>query len=418
MSSHDTESVGEGARHESTATTKESSTAKPNTDSTPAPAEAGTASDAVGSVAATTTSTSTATTITNTTSGADGGEQPRPVCLFTNPKRPRNVRQRQSAVSSSTAASAAEGGAKALEVGATATAPAAANEAEEPTEVVAHVTKRRRAVLSSSSRKSLSTAEEDDAVSFSYSSEKSCVPVGRQDMGATSVLDIDPEEKAKSATTIEAAENAEGAYKGLGGYTDYIEHKHQSGIAKGSGIRAGPVRAPLNIRVSCRFDYQPDICKDYKDTGYCGYGDNCKFVHDRGDYKSGWQLEKEWEDQQKAKAEARGSRKALPHEKYAREHNRFHYPEPDDSDPEDDEDKEEEFPFACLICKAHWDTSHNPVVTRCLHYFCEACALEHNRKSTKCFVCNKQTGGVFNIPHALLRRIKMRDDRLLAATRD
>ena len=42
----------------------------------------------------------------------------------------------------------------------------------------------------------------------------------------------------------------------------------------------------------CRFDYQPDICKDYKETGYCGYGDACKFVHDRGDYKSGWEIDR------------------------------------------------------------------------------------------------------------------------------
>jgi hypothetical protein len=26
-------------------------------------------------------------------------------------------------------------------------------------------------------------------------------------------------------------------------------------------------------------------CKDYKETGRCGYGDSCKFMHDRGDYK-------------------------------------------------------------------------------------------------------------------------------------
>ncbi|KVI04330.1 Zinc finger, CCCH-type [Cynara cardunculus var. scolymus] len=37
-----------------------------------------------------------------------------------------------------------------------------------------------------------------------------------------------------------------------------------------------------------RFDYQRDVCKDYKQTGYCGYGESCKFLHDYGDYKSGW----------------------------------------------------------------------------------------------------------------------------------
>ena len=39
-------------------------------------------------------------------------------------------------------------------------------------------------------------------------------------------------------------------------------------------------------------------CKDYRETGIC---DSCKFMHDRGDYKFGWQLEQEWDDAQKAK---------------------------------------------------------------------------------------------------------------------
>ncbi len=31
--------------------------------------------------------------------------------------------------------------------------------------------------------------------------------------------------------------------------------------------------------------------------GYCGFGDSCKFLHDRSDYKHGWQLEREWNEQ-------------------------------------------------------------------------------------------------------------------------
>ena len=54
----------------------------------------------------------------------------------------------------------------------------------------------------------------------------------------------------------------------------------------------GPLRGSTYIRMSARFDYQPDICKDYKETGFCSFGDSCKFLHDRGDYKSGWELEK------------------------------------------------------------------------------------------------------------------------------
>ena len=46
------------------------------------------------------------------------------------------------------------------------------------------------------------------------------------------------------------------------------------------------------MRQTAIFDYKPDICKDYKETGYCGYGDSCKFIHDRSDYKSGWELDR------------------------------------------------------------------------------------------------------------------------------
>lgn len=60
-------------------------------------------------------------------------------------------------------------------------------------------------------------------------------------------------------------------------------------------MRRGPIRAPENLRATVRWDYQPDICKDYKETGYCGFGDSCKFLHDRSDYKHGWQLEREYQ---------------------------------------------------------------------------------------------------------------------------
>ena len=32
------------------------------------------------------------------------------------------------------------------------------------------------------------------------------------------------------------------------------------------------MRASANIRSTVRWDYQPDICKDYKETGFCGFG--------------------------------------------------------------------------------------------------------------------------------------------------
>ena len=86
----------------------------------------------------------------------------------------------------------------------------------------------------------------------------------------------------------------DGTYKGMTGYVDYrkgFRREHNVGSEKGTGSH-GPLRASMYARVSTRFDYQPDICKDYKETGFCSYGDACKFLHDRGDYKSGWELER------------------------------------------------------------------------------------------------------------------------------
>ena len=87
---------------------------------------------------------------------------------------------------------------------------------------------------------------------------------------------------------------ASSTYKGMNNYVDYTKgfrREHTIASEKGTGMH-GPLRANVNVRSTVRFDYQPDICKDYKETGYCGYGDSCKFVHDRSDYKSGWELER------------------------------------------------------------------------------------------------------------------------------
>ena len=63
------------------------------------------------------------------------------------------------------------------------------------------------------------------------------------------------------------------------------------------------------------------------------------------------------------------------------------------------EDSEEEdaalegIPFACIICKKPYT---NPIVTKCGHYFCEACALQRYRRNPGCAACGAGTGGVFN----------------------
>ncbi|XP_008071641.1 RING finger protein 113B, partial [Carlito syrichta] len=110
----------------------------------------------------------------------------------------------------------------------------------------------------------------------------------------------------------------------------------------------------------------PDLCKDYRETGFCGFGDSCKFLHDRSDYKHGWQIERELDEGR--------------------------YGVDQDGDHEVGSG-EEETPLKCFICRRAFQ---NPVVTKCRHYFCQSCALQHFRSSPRCYVCDKQTHGIFN----------------------
>jgi len=139
----------------------------------------------------------------------------------------------------------------------------------------------------------------------------------------------------------------------------------------------GPLRAPANLRVTSRFDYQQDICKDYKETGFCGFGDNCIYLHDRGNYKTGWELEREWEERQRERAAALG--KGEKREAAS-----------DGADPQDQSESNN----TCPICKLPFTA---PVVkTLCDHRFCQRCAFAHHAKNRRCAVCGAQTRGVFN----------------------
>lgn len=147
----------------------------------------------------------------------------------------------------------------------------------------------------------------------------------------------------------------------------------------------GPIRAPSHIRSSIRVDYQPDICKDFKETGYCGFGDACKFLHDRGDYKAGWQLDRDWHEEQKLRRlnPDSGSTELLVVR------------------PEEDLDSDG-FPFACFICRGKFTS---PVVTLCSHYFCEPCILQHLESASTCPICMKQLRGILNSASKLIAKL-------------
>lgn len=260
-----------------------------------------------------------------------------------------------------------------------------------------------------------------------FESSRNIVPVQYAgDATHTSEVDTATDKDARALLEKNIKLNEEGVvgdkvYRGQAGYKNFIKKDAaQVGSNKHTGTQ-GPIRAPSFVRSSARFDYQPDICKDYKETGFCGYGDSCKFLHDRGDYKSGWQLEKEWdENQAKKKRKLEESLKGFVEDGDKAPTGAVDTGEDSDDDKyainlsdEECEDGEggpkldsDGLPFACYICREHFT---NPVVTVCKHYFCSECALEYARRNrTKnCALCGKNTSGVFNHAAKLARKISL-----------
>jgi RING finger protein 113A len=160
--------------------------------------------------------------------------------------------------------------------------------------------------------------DEDNQEAFmdiKFKSDRQAQPQGPRDMGATATVKIDTDTHHDQKTIFERArkinEELKGKVDDINNYQQYYEKKDTAQGNASSGLvrNKGPIRAPAHLRVSVRWDYQPDICKDYKETGllsnvyfiliklfyllgYCGFGDSCKFLHDRSDYKHGWQIEK------------------------------------------------------------------------------------------------------------------------------
>lgn len=228
----------------------------------------------------------------------------------------------------------------------------------------------------------------DDDVMVSYKSKRTAGREGPSDMGATAVLQIETEVEKDAQAIFENAlkinkelkgKEDDKVYRGLNNYAQYYEKRDTAqGNASSGMVRKGPIRAPANLRTTVRWDYQPDICKDFKETGFCGFGDSCKFLHDRSDYKFGWQLEREMQEG------TYGETDNDPHQ----------YEVDSDSD---------DLPFKCFICR---NTFKDPIVTKCRHYFCEKCALGHYKKSTRCYICNQQTHGVFNPAKDIIAKMK------------
>lgn len=265
--------------------------------------------------------------------------------------------------------------------------------------------RRRAGVVTASSAASRARAT-DDLETTKYAADRSATIESSNDatkqsnwydetasdaLSARSLLGSTRPKPADGSPSTIAAND--GTYKGASQYQSYIQ-KNPNAPSR----QVGPVKAPTNLRTVTIVDLQPDVCKDYKQTGFCGFGDSCKFLHAREDYKQGWALERDWEIQTKGKRQA-GTTVASAN-RAARLG--------DDGDEEDDA-LLERIPFACVICKQPY---RSPVVTRCGHYFCEACALQRYRKNPACAACGASTNGVFNGAKTLQKLLEKKRQRL------
>ena len=213
------------------------------------------------------------------------------------------------------------------------------------------------------------------------------------------------QQNMKISQAIQDGELDPKIYRGKNGYANYHQLTEDALRKKAfSGTLKGPMKAPSFVRSTTRIDHNPERCKDYYEHGYCGFGDTCIFIHDRGDYKSGHQLDQEYEQELKKKY------RRLQHRgggNCASDSEESNYEI--DSAGEKGIDPIDGLPELCQICEGEFK---EPVVTKCKHYFCDGCAIANYSRDGNCFVCGESTQGIFSVAVELVKKLKKRKEKI------
>lgn len=229
---------------------------------------------------------------------------------------------------------------------------------------------------------------------LTFASSRTAAPAGSRDAMATATYIVDGEvgerlEAEQRRAAVEAEAKAagplgDGVFRGAHGFAKFLSSNEKD---KPKAARIGPQSASAYARVATVMDYAMMICKDWKERGVCGYGDNCIYLHDRTDYKSGWELERDFDAAQKAKL----SGIPLPEDEdvvaaaYANPGDKQQKTEPNVNDvPEG----------MCPICKKELES---PLEAKCGHRFCGKCVRKRIAKNKlNCAQCGLPTNGIFN----------------------
>mmetsp|Transcript_10186 Transcript_10186/g.37877 ORF Transcript_10186/g.37877 Transcript_10186/m.37877 type:complete len:314 (-) Transcript_10186:2138-3079(-) len=172
--------------------------------------------------------------------------------------------------------------------------------------------------------------------------------------------------------------------------TSASKNNPSNAITSTNAIHAGnknlTSRAHLHIRSTATFDFG-GICKDYKESGWCSFGDDCIYAHVREDYMEGYEQDRAWEKSMKEKKEAKNSA------------------------PKNLEENLDAVPQECSLCEQPFK---NPVKTLCNHIFCKDCFLKHYKggRRTACPTCKEDTHGILNSAEELVKKAQERRDRI------
>jgi len=145
------------------------------------------------------------------------------------------------------------------------------------------VKRRRKNAIVTASSNNAPKSNTEDLSTTTFAADRSAQIVATNDATKTSNWfdESSPDAKNLLGTTrprpsVAATdiEQSDGIYKGAAGYKTFIQKNPDA-----PQRAVGPVKAPTNIRTITVTDFAPDVCKDYKQTGFCGFGDSCKVSH-------------------------------------------------------------------------------------------------------------------------------------------